>query len=76
MAPWVSHTHLDFGLTTGPLLEEKLANLWNAGYSGYYSVEHHSAKDEYPEVAVQLAKVRAVLERFRAGQSQFLKPSA
>ena len=59
VAPWVSHTHLDFGLTTGtlPLLEEKLANLWNAGYSGYYSVEHHSGKDEYAEVAIQLARV-------------------
>ncbi len=73
VASWVSHTHLDFGLTTGPLLEEKLANLWNAGYDGYYSIEHHSGKDEYPEVAVQLARVRSVLERFRTGQSQFLK---
>lgn len=78
VAPWVSHTHLDFGLTTGPLplLEEKLANLWNAGYSGYYSVEHHSGKDEYAEVAIQLARVRSVLERFRTGQSQFLKRPA
>lgn len=73
VAPWASHTHLDFNLTTGPRLEEKLANLWNAGYSGYYSVEHHSGKDEYPEVAVQLARVRAALELLRTGQSQFLK---
>ncbi len=67
------HTHVDFGLTTGPRLEEKLANLWNSGYKGYYSVEHHSGKDEYAEVAMQLAKVWNVLERFRTGQSQFLK---
>jgi hypothetical protein len=44
VAPWVSHTHLDFNLTTGPRLEEKLASLWNAGYTDYYSVEHHSGK--------------------------------
>jgi sugar phosphate isomerase/epimerase len=75
VAPWVSHTHLDFGLTTGPRLEEKLANLWNANYTGYYSVEHHSAKDEYLETAVQVARVRSVLDRFRTGQSQFLKRS-
>lgn len=76
VAPWVSHTHLDFGLTTGPRLEEKLAILWNAGYSGYYSIEHHSGSDEYPEVAVQLARVRSVLERFRRGQSDFVKQPA
>jgi len=52
----------------GPL-EEKLANLWNVGYQGYYSVEHHSGKDEYVEVAIQLARVREVLEQFRDGQS-------
>ncbi len=75
VAPWVSHTHLDFGLTTGPRLEEKLANLWNANYTGYYSIEHHSAKDEYLETAVQVARVRSVLDRFRTGQSQFLKRS-
>jgi sugar phosphate isomerase/epimerase len=73
VAPWVSHTHLDFGLTTGPRLEEKLANLWNAGYTGYYSIEHHSGKDEYPEVAIQLARVRSVLDRFRNGQSELVK---
>jgi sugar phosphate isomerase/epimerase len=64
-APWVSHTHIDFSICTGPLLEEKLMNLWKVGYAGYYSVEHHSAKDEYREVAIQLALVRNLLERFR-----------
>jgi hypothetical protein len=42
-------------------------NLRNAGYQGYYSVEHHSAKDEYAEVGIQLAKVRAVLQSWRTG---------
>jgi sugar phosphate isomerase/epimerase len=73
VSPWVCHTHLAWDLCNGPRLEEKLANLWNAGYSGYYSVEHHSAKNEYANVAIQLAKVRAVLERFRTGQSPLIK---
>ncbi len=65
VAPWVSHTHIAWNICTGPLLEEKLANLWKAGYAGYYSVEHHSGKNEYTEVAIQLARVRNVLEQFR-----------
>ena len=72
VAPWVCHTHIPWNITEGPL-EEKLANLWNTGYGGYYSVEHHSGLNEYAEVAIQLAKVRDVLERFRAGKSKFLK---
>ncbi len=66
-APWVSHTHIDWSICTGPLLEEKLANLWKVGYQGYYSVEHHTGKDEYAEVAIQLALVRSKLEQFRDG---------
>ncbi|HAK96167.1 MAG TPA: xylose isomerase [Planctomycetes bacterium] len=65
-APWILHTHIAWNITSGPLLEEKLANLWNVGYGGYYSVEHHSAVNEYAEVAIQLERVRAVLERFQA----------
>ncbi len=64
-APWVCSTHIDWGICTGPLLEEKLANLWRVGYEGYYSVEHHTGKDEYREVDIQLALVRNQLERFR-----------
>lgn len=64
-APWVCSTHIDWRISTGPHLKEKLANLWNAGYEGYYSVEHHSGKDEYREVEIQLALVRNQLERFR-----------
>lgn len=68
VAPWVCHTHIPWNVTEGPLLEEKLANLRDAGYQGYYSVEHHSAKNEYAEVGVQIARVRAVLDRWRVGQ--------
>ena len=65
VAPWVGHTHIAWNITSGPLLVEKLANLWRAGYEGYYSVEHHSGENEYAEVGIQLAAVRRVLERFR-----------
>ena len=66
VAPWVSHTHFPWNITESPVLEEKMKNLRDAGYPGYYSAEHHSAKDEYAEVAVQLAKIKAVLDRWRA----------
>lgn len=66
VAPWVCHTHFAWNITEGPL-EEKMANLRDAGYTGYYSVEHHSAKNEYSEVAIQIARVRDVLSRWRSG---------
>ncbi|MGD0579562.1 MAG: TIM barrel protein [Bryobacteraceae bacterium] len=66
IAPWVVHTHIDWDVCSGPLVE-KLNNLRNAGYQGYYSVEHHSARNEYAETEIQLAKVRAVLQSWRTG---------
>ncbi len=66
VAPWVCHTHFAWNITEGPL-EEKMANLRDAGYQGYYSVEHHSARNEYAEVAIQIARVRDVLSRWRSG---------
>ena len=65
VAPWVSHTHIAWNICQGPLLD-KLKTLWEAGYQGYYSVEHHSAANEYAEVAIQLAQVRDALDRLRA----------
>jgi sugar phosphate isomerase/epimerase len=65
-APWTLHTHFPWGITEGPL-EEKMANLRDAGYQGYYSVEHHSAENEYAEVALQIDRVRDVLSRWRTG---------
>lgn len=67
VAPWVCHTHFAWNITEGPL-EEKMANLRDAGYTGYYSVEHHSARNEYAEVAIQIARVRDVLSRWRSGE--------
>jgi sugar phosphate isomerase/epimerase len=67
VAPWVAHTHIPWNICEGPLME-RLSNLWGAGYEGYYSVEHHSAEDEYSEVGIQIAKVRDVLQKLRAGE--------
>jgi sugar phosphate isomerase/epimerase len=66
VAPWVCHTHFPWNVTEGPL-EAKMAALRGVGYSGYYSVEHHSAKNEYSEVAVQISRVRDVLSHWREG---------
>jgi sugar phosphate isomerase/epimerase len=67
VAPWVCHTHIAWNITEGPLTQ-KLTTLRDAGYEGYYSVEHHTGRNEYAEVAVQIAKVRDVLERWRVGE--------
>ena len=40
-------------------------NLRDAGYQGSYSVEHHTGKNEYAEVAIQLDRVRTVFDRWR-----------
>jgi sugar phosphate isomerase/epimerase len=68
VAPWVCHTHFPWNITEGPL-EEKMKNLRDAGYQGSYSVEHHTGKNEYAEVAIQLDRVRAVFDRWRTGET-------
>ncbi|MBC7804612.1 MAG: sugar phosphate isomerase/epimerase [Akkermansiaceae bacterium] len=65
MAPYVMHTHVDAATTFGGKLADKMQMLLDAGYTGYWGVEHHSAKNEYAEVALQLAQVRRVLTRTR-----------
>jgi sugar phosphate isomerase/epimerase len=68
-APWICHTHFPWNITEGPL-QEKMKNLRDAGYQGSYSVEHHTGKDEYAEVAVQLARVRAVFDLWRTAETK------
>lgn len=63
-APWICHTHFAWNITEGPL-EEKMKNLRDAGYQGSYSVEYHGGRNEYSQVAIQLARVRAVFDRWR-----------
>ncbi len=67
MAPWAMHTHFSWQITEGNLTE-CMALLRDLGYDGYYGVEHHTGKNEYTEVAVQVARVRDVLDRWRIGE--------
>jgi sugar phosphate isomerase/epimerase len=60
-APYVAHTHIPWDCCEDPDLLQRLKVLKDANYPGYYSVEHHSAKNEYRQVAIQLEKVKAVL---------------
>jgi sugar phosphate isomerase/epimerase len=62
VAPWVFHTHVDWRITT-TCLAEKMAILQGAGYQGYWGVEHHTGKNEYGEVAIQVAMVRDELAK-------------
>lgn len=64
LAPWAVHTHVDARITR-TRLESAMRLLLDAGYEGYWGVEHHSAKNEYTEVAYQLAEVRRALNRIR-----------
>ena len=67
MAPWAMHTHISWQITEKSLAES-MAMLRDAGYTGYWGVEHHSGENEYTEVAVMVARVRAVLEQWRMGK--------
>lgn len=62
VAPWTFHTHIDWRITT-TCLAEKVKILQDAGYQGYWSVEHHSSKTEYSKVAIQLAMLRDALNK-------------
>lgn len=59
-APWAMHTHVDARITA-ECLEEKLRLLLDAGYEGWFGVEHHTARNEYREVEWQLAEIRRML---------------
>ncbi|MBI5724974.1 MAG: TIM barrel protein [Planctomycetes bacterium] len=62
VAPWAMHTHVAANVcAAGP--EDKMKMMRQAGYTGYWGVEHHSAKNEYAEVEWQLAVVRRAAKR-------------
>ncbi len=67
MVPWAMHTHVSWEITEGPLTA-CMGMLRDAGYEGYWGVEHHSGRNEYTEVAVQIARVRDVLWRWQRGE--------
>jgi len=64
-AQWGMHSHISWDIVSGDL-EKSLSILKDAGYAGYWSVEHHSGERELEEVAVQVAKVRALLRKWAA----------
>lgn len=63
MAPWAMHTHISWDIAE-TCLDESLPMLREAGYQGYYSIEHHSSENEYTRTAVQLARVRELMSRW------------
>ncbi|MBS3763335.1 MAG: TIM barrel protein [Planctomycetes bacterium] len=66
-APWAMHTHVAANIAAdGP--EDKMRMMREAGYDGYWGVEHHSAQNEYAEVEWQLAVVRRAAKRLQAGE--------
>lgn len=65
LAKYAVHTHVD-QKTTETRLESAMKILMDAGYTGAWGVEHHSGKNEYAEVAVQIAAVKRQLARFAA----------
>jgi sugar phosphate isomerase/epimerase len=67
-APYVAHTHIPWDVCEDLNLHKRLAVLRDAGYTGYYSVEHHSGKNEYNMVEAQLGKVKAVLTNWNRGE--------
>lgn len=75
LAPWAIHTHVDANVTR-TRLESALRILIDAGYLGYWGVEHHSGANEYAEVAWQLAAVKRALSRIRLGVEEDHRPLA
>lgn len=67
MAPWAMHTHVMWEICEGPLTA-CMTMLRDAGYTGYWGVEHHSGQNEYTEVGIQIGRVRDVLDRWRIGE--------
>lgn len=64
VAPWAMHTHLGRQVADDAL-EGRMAALRDAGYGGYWSVEHWA--DQYSEIEQRLAAVRGVLMSWQAG---------
>lgn len=53
MLPYVMHTHVAQNIVE-TCLEEKIKLLIDAGYDGYWGVEHHTAENEFTQVEWQL----------------------
>jgi len=73
-APYTAHTHIPWACCEDPNLPKRLSVLRNTNYTGYYSVEQHSAQNEYNLVEAQLGKVKAVLTSWNRGRDGELYP--
>jgi sugar phosphate isomerase/epimerase len=73
-AKYVAHTHIPWDTCEDPNLPQRLNVLREVGYEGYYSIEQHSAQNEYNLVEVQLGKVTAVLTSWNRGRDGQLYP--
>lgn len=60
LASWCMHTHVD-AQTTETRLADAIDIFQQAGYDGYWGVEHHTGRNEYAEVAYQVAAVQRAL---------------
>jgi len=58
------HTHVHWETCEGDLMGT-MQMMRDAGYEGFWGVEHHTGENEYTEVAIQIAKVRDVLDRWK-----------
>ncbi|MBC8141148.1 MAG: TIM barrel protein [Armatimonadetes bacterium] len=75
LAPYAMHTHVDAATTYGGNLASKIQMLWEADYSGYWGIEHHSGKNEYVEIAAQLAQVQRTLAFLQSKQAENETPT-
>lgn len=73
-AKYVAHTHIPWDTCEDINLPKRLSILRDAGYEGYYSVEQHSAQNEFNLVEAQLGKVTAVLTSWNRGRDGELYP--
>ncbi len=58
---WAMHTHLSWDVVLNQL--DASLDLLGKSYTGFWSAEHHSGKNEYSEVGIQLARLRDGLSR-------------
>jgi len=73
-AKYVAHTHIPWDCCEDPNLPKRLSVLREVNYAGYYSIEQHSAQNEYNLVEAQLGKVKAVLTSWNRGRDGELYP--
>ena len=74
-ARWVRHTHIPWETCMdAAMLTERMNILHDAGYPGYYSIEHHSGQNEYALVGVQLDLVKGVINSWNTGGTGQLIP--